>query len=93
MSVWTDIDALGDFVYRNPAHLSIMRRRREWLEPMQVYQALWWVRAGTVPGVAEALAKLALLAARGPSPHAFTFRQPFPAPHGMPAAPILDECA
>jgi hypothetical protein len=93
MSVWTDVEALGAFVYRNPEHLAIMRRRREWLEQMAVYQALWWVPAGHVPSVAEGLAKVALLAQHGPTAEAFTFKHAFPAPDGMPASPILDECA
>lgn len=93
MSVWDDVEALGAFVYRNSEHLAIMRRRREWLEQMAVYQALWWVPAGQVPSVAEGLGKLALLAQHGPTAEAFTFKQTFPAPDGMPASPILDECA
>lgn len=93
MSVWTDGEALGAFVYRNPEHLAIMRRRREWLEVMSVYQALWWVPAGHTPTVAEGLGKVALLAQYGPSVDAFTFKQTFPAPDGMAASAILDECA
>lgn len=92
MSVWTDVEALGAFVYRNPEHLAIMRRRREWLEHMSVYQALWWVPVGHVPSVAEGLSKLARLAQNGPTADAFTFKQTFSAPDGMPAAPVLDEC-
>ena len=93
MSVWTDVAALGAFVYRNPEHLAIMRRRREWLEQMAVYQALWWVPVGHVPSVVEGLAKVAHLAVHGPTAEAFTFKQVFAAPDGMPAHPVLDECA
>lgn len=93
MSVWSDVEALGAFVYRNPNHLAIMRRRREWLEQMAVYQALWWVPVGHIPTVAEGLAKVALLAQYGPTAGAFTFKQTFPAPDGMAASAILDECA
>jgi hypothetical protein len=93
MSVWTDLDSLAEFVYRQPDHLAFMRRRREWLEKMDIYMALWWVPAGHVPSVADGLAKVALLAEQGPNPEAFTFRQPFAAPDGTPAHPQLDECA
>ena len=93
MSVWTDVEALGAFVYRNPDHLAIMRRRREWLEHMAVYQALWWVPVGHIPTVAEGMAKVAYIAEHGPTLEAFTFKQTFPAPDGMPAQPVLDECA
>jgi len=93
MSVWTDIEALAAFVYRNPDHLAIMRRRREWLEQMDLYQALWWVPVGHVPTVAEGMARLQLLSLKGPTAEAFTVRQNFAAPDGTPASPILDECA
>lgn len=93
MSVWADVESLAAFAYRNPDHLAIMRRRREWFEPMAAYMALWWVPAGHQPGVEEGLAKIAELAASGPTASAFSFRQPFAAPDGTPARPILDECA
>lgn len=92
MSVWTDVEALGAFVYRTD-HRGIMRRRAEWFEKMETYMALWWVPAGTTPTVEDGMAALETLARLGPSPAAFTFRQPFPAPDGRPAAPVLDECA
>ena len=43
---------------------------------------LWWVPVGHIPTVAEALDRLRHLAQHGPSPEAFTFRTPFPAPDG-----------
>jgi hypothetical protein len=93
MSVWTDVEALAAFVYRNSDHLSFMRRRKEWFEKIEVFMALWWVPAGHIPTVAEGMEKIALLSANGPSADAFTFRQTFAAPDGTPAMPILDECA
>ena len=42
--------------------------------------ALWWVPAGHIPTIEEGIARLEHLRANGPSPHAFTFREPFPAP-------------
>jgi Domain of unknown function (DUF3291) len=39
MSLWCDVEALGAFVYRQSDHLSYMRRRKEWFEPMDVFQA------------------------------------------------------
>jgi Domain of unknown function (DUF3291) len=93
MSVWTDLGALAAFVYRQPDHLAFMRRRREWFEKMDVFMALWWVPAGHTPSVEEGMAKLKALAMNGPAAEAFTFRLPFAAPDGMPAFPVLDECA
>lgn len=92
MSLWTDVEALAAFVYRNPEHLAIMRRRREWLEHMAVYQALWWVPVGHIPTVAEGMAKVEHIAKHGPTAEAFTFKESFAAPDGTPARPILDEC-
>lgn len=93
MSVWESVDALAAFVYRNLDHRGVMRRRREWFEEMPVYMALWWIPAGATPTVEEAKAKLALLEKLGPTPEAFTFKQPFAAPRGDDVAPVLDECA
>jgi hypothetical protein len=77
LSVWESLEALSDFVYRSD-HMAFLRRRREWFErPVEAIVVLWWVPAGTVPTIADALARLEHLRAHGPTPHAFTFRQPF----------------
>jgi len=92
MSVWRDVESLIGYVYQS-AHVEIMRRRREWFERMsEAYMVLWWVPKGHRPSTAEAIGRLELLRARGPTRDAFTFRQPFsapdtpesqlPAPHG-----------
>jgi Domain of unknown function (DUF3291) len=93
MSVWTDVEALAAFVYRNSDHLSFMRRRKEWFEKIEIFQALWWVPVGHIPSVAEGMEKVAMLRANGPTADAFTFRHTFAAPDGTPAMPQLDECA
>ncbi len=80
MSVWESVDALFDYVYRT-AHTPVMARRREWFEtPTRPHLVLWWVEAGHRPRVTEALDRLDMLAERGPTPDAFTFKQRFPAP-------------
>jgi Domain of unknown function (DUF3291) len=80
MSVWADITSLAAFAYRNVEHVAVFRRKHEWFEPMEVSMALWWVSQGHRPSVAEGMSKIALLAARGPSADAFTFKLPFPMP-------------
>ena len=80
MSVWRDVDALASFVYRNSDHLAFMRRRKEWFEKIEIFQALWWVPAGHIPMVEEGMAKIAALSANGPTESAFTFREPVAAP-------------
>ena len=87
MSVWTDVHALATFVYGNQGHREIMRRRREWFDRMEFHMALWWVRAGHRPTVAEGKARLETLARSGPSARAFLFNQPFPMPDAVPVAP------
>lgn len=80
MSVWKDIEALQRYVYQS-AHVTIMRRRREWFERMATaYMVLWWVPEGHRPTVPEALSRLEALNQQGPTAGAFTFRQTYPAP-------------
>ena len=89
MSVWRDVAALSAYVYRSE-HVAIMRRRREWFEPMdQAYLVLWWVARGHRPSIDEAVARLETLRRKGPTPEAFTFRQAFAAPDAAaPPAPL-----
>lgn len=87
MSVWTDLDALANFVYRNDGHREIMRRRREWFDRMEFHLALWWIPAGHRPTVVEGKERLESLSRIGSSAHAFVFSRPFPAP-GAAASPL-----
>lgn len=87
MSVWASLEALGEFVYRNPAHLAVLRRRREsFLRLGRAHQVLWWVPAGHRPTVAAAEERLEQLRTRGPGAGAFSFQNPFPAPDTETAA-------
>jgi hypothetical protein len=93
MSVWTDMESLAAFAYRNPEHRKIMARRKEWFERIEFYLALWWIPEGHVPTIDEAKSKLAQLASLGSTKDAFTFGRPFPAPDATPVKPIFDRCA
>jgi len=80
LSVWSSVEALFAFVYRG-RHLDVFRARGRWMEPLgSPPVALWWLRAGELPSVADGQARLELLARNGPSPDAFTFRETFPPP-------------
>jgi hypothetical protein len=80
MSVWRDAESLKNYVYRS-GHVEVMRRRKEWFERMvEAYLVMWWVPQGRYPTVEEAIRKLELLRANGPTPEAFNFRTFFPAP-------------
>ena len=81
LSVWEGLEALRDFVYRNGPHLDFMRRRREWFHRMgEQHLVLWWVPAGHIPDLDEALSRLDLIRSDGPNPLAFNFHEPYPAP-------------
>ncbi len=91
MSVWESIESLHAYVYRSE-HVGPLRARREWFEPQQgPILVLWWIPAGHIPSVDEAKQKLKVLKERGPTPEAFTFRDPFPPPGGSAVgAPEVD---
>jgi len=79
LSVWRDLDALFGYVYRSD-HLQVMSQRRKWFEkPAGAFMALWWLPAGTLPSVEDGMARIALLDRQGPTPQAFTFKQPYDA--------------
>ena len=83
LTVWTSVEALADFAFSGE-HLAIMRRRRRWFaRAAQATTALWWVPTGHPPSTDEAEDAVRRLRADGPTPRAFTFRQPFPAPDAV----------
>ena len=80
LSVWDSLESLQAYVYRSD-HTGFLRRRREWFLPMDgPATVLWWLPAGTLPSIDEALARRRELLERGPTASAFTFRATFPAP-------------
>ena len=80
MSVWESAEALEAFIYSD-SHRQILRRRREFFEPMaEAYTALWWIPRGTIPTTGDAEERIRHLRAAGPGPFAFTLRQRFGAP-------------
>ena len=63
LSVWESMEALRDIAYAT-AHVEVLRRRREWFERhAEAHFALWWIEAGTLPSPADALERVARLAA------------------------------
>ena len=91
LSVWESLEALAEFTYRSD-HRHVLAQRRQWFEKMaDAYLALWWIPSGTIPTVADAAGRLAHLRAHGPTPHAFTFRRPFPPPDDAGADVRIDD--
>ena len=91
LSVWESLEDLRAFVYRDPAHLAIMRRRREFFDKIDLVNALWWVPAGHRPTLAETEARYAYLRDHGPTAYAFGFQRHFPPPDADVAAAIVDD--
>jgi hypothetical protein len=87
LSLWRDVEALRDYVYKS-AHAEMLKRRAEWFVRMgEAHMVLWWVPAGHLPSVEEAATRLRLLREQGPSVQAFSFRQAF-APEDMQAVAL-----
>jgi len=77
MSVWESVEQLKNFTYQT-AHAEVMRKRRQWFEPhTEMYFVLWWVPAGHIPTVQEAIERLHYMQANGETAHAFTFKRTF----------------
>lgn len=77
LSVWQDRDSLRNYVYRS-GHLDYLRRRNEWFRRSDgPFLVLWWVPAGHIPSLDEAVDRLLRLRRDGSTPSAFTFRDSF----------------
>ena len=85
LSVWETIEQLHDFVFKT-GHTEYLRPRREWFQRLdEASLVCWWVPAGYVPTVEEAIERLARLRRDGVSDEAFTMRERRPTP--APVAP------
>ena len=80
LSVWESVEALSQYVYHS-GHLKVMQMRSQWFQKMEgPNYVLWWLPVDQLPTLEEAKIRLAHLTANGPTPYAFTFKQPFPPP-------------
>ncbi|HEU5319895.1 MAG TPA: DUF3291 domain-containing protein [Methylomirabilota bacterium] len=76
-TVWESLEALAAFVYHDE-HAAALRRRREWFHPAtEPNVVMWWIPAGHIPTLEEALERLDHLRRHGPSPRAFTYQQSY----------------
>jgi Domain of unknown function (DUF3291) len=96
MSVWASLEDLTRYVYASESmHRDVMKQRRRWFQRFDgPYMALWWVPQGHISTVEEAKERLEHLRAQGETPHAFTFKKPFPAPDAsnIQSAPVFEDC-
>lgn len=80
MSVWEDIESLQHFMYKS-GHASYLRRRVEWFQkPDRPINVLWWIPAGDIPTLEDAVRRLDYLTDNGPSEQGWTLTRPFPHP-------------
>ena len=79
LTVWESVEALRAFAFQG-LHRDFLRRRAEWFDPTKSATALWWVPAGRLPTVDDAVRRVAFLDRFGPSPHAFRMVGPAPRP-------------
>jgi uncharacterized glyoxalase superfamily protein PhnB len=80
LSVWTDLESLRSFMYRTD-HAAYLRRRNEWFQRHdEAMTVAWWIPAGTVPTLEEAMQRLDRLRADGPSDSAFPLTRNIPDP-------------
>lgn len=81
LSVWETVEALFAFVFQS-AHIEMLRRRKEWFQPMEVASSvLWWIPSGHELSLDEAQHALHALRSNGPSPAGFTFKERFLPPN------------
>jgi len=77
MSVWKNREALFQFVYQSN-HVQILKRRKEWFEKMpEMHMAQWYIPAGHLPTVTEAIERLNYLRNHGETPFSFSFKKGF----------------
>ena len=71
LTVWTDAASLEHFVYRT-LHQRFYAKRHAWFDPSVTPRlVMWWIPEGTLPTLAEAVARWTKLRDEGPSADAF----------------------
>ena len=71
LTVWEDVETLGNFVWKT-VHKQFYDRRHEWFQVLKdMHFVMWWVPAGHRPSLDEALERLEYLRANGDSDQAF----------------------
>lgn len=78
-SVWESVESLRAFTYRSD-HMDFFRRRYEWFTPEDSALTMWWIPAGSIPTIDEAMERLAHMREHGPTEQAFTFGKRFDPP-------------
>jgi len=62
----------------NLSYVEILKRKKEWFSKCDgVFQVIWWIKAGHIPDLEEAKARLSDLQEHGVTEFAFSFRKSF----------------
>lgn len=71
MSVWETPEHLEHFVW-STIHKRFYEKKANWFEtPKEAHFVMWWIAAGHIPTVDEAMARLADVRTNGPTERAF----------------------
>ena len=74
VSVWETKETFENFVYKT-FHSDFLRKRKEWfLQFGKAHTAMWWMEAGQVPTLEDAVARLDFLQKNVASDFAFDFK-------------------
>ncbi|MEO8100461.1 MAG: DUF3291 domain-containing protein [Acidobacteriota bacterium] len=80
LSVWSSVDDLRKYVFGSQ-HAELLRGRQAWIAAFErPHLAMWWVRGGSMPSVAESAVRLKAMERDGPTAFAFTFAKVFDPP-------------
>lgn len=80
ISVWETLDHLIKFIYQG-RHAEVLRSRRDWFVNFgKPFTTLWYLPAGEIPTIEEAMRRLQSLQENGPTPFAFDFKAKFAPP-------------
>ena len=80
LSVWHDLESLKHFMYKS-GHASYLRRRNEWFAKQdKPFNVLWWIPAGEIPTLEDAVKRLEYLTEHGPTDHGWPLTKPFDPP-------------
>ena len=87
ISLWEDLESVFSFAYQG-LHLEALQKRKEWFQtPEWPTYVAWWVGDDERPTYADGARRLEHLHDNGPTPEAFTFKQPFDS-EGKPTEPL-----
>jgi hypothetical protein len=77
VSVWENVDALKNFVYRS-GHVEVFMKRKKWFESIKTpHMAMWWIIENEFPTPKMCKERLDFLTKHGESIEAFSFKNIF----------------